>query len=59
MAKTKTKLLTKFINGVKAQTVDNVSSGSLVDIVVIAIRGIGRVFKSLEVILNESFGRSE
>lgn len=56
MASNKQKLTTKFINGIKAQTVDNVNSGSLVDIVVIVIRAIGRVIKSAEILLNESLG---
>ena len=56
MASNKQKLTTKFLNGIKAQTVDNVNSGSLVDIVIIVFRAIGRVIKSLEVILNSSMG---
>lgn len=56
MARNKQKLTTKFINGIKAQTVDNVNSGSLVDVIVIVFRAIGRVIKSLEIILNESLG---
>lgn len=56
MARNKQKLTTKFIEGVKAQTVDNVNSGSLVDLVVIVIRAIGRVIKSAEILLNESLG---
>lgn len=56
MASNKQKLTTKFINGVKAQTIDNVNSGSLVDIVIIVFRAIGRVIKSLEILLNESLG---
>lgn len=56
MASNKQKLTTKFINGIKAQTVDNVNSGSLVDVIVIVFRAIGRVIKSLEIILNESLG---
>ena len=56
MASNKQKLTTKFINGIKAQTVDNVNSGSLVDVVIIVFRAIGRVIKSLEVILNSSMG---
>lgn len=56
MARNKQKLTTKFIEGIKAQTVDNVNSGSLVDIVVIVIRAIGRVIKSAEILLNESLG---
>lgn len=56
MARNKQKLTTKFIEGIKAQTVDNVNSGSLVDIVMIAIRAIGRVIKSAEILLNESLG---
>lgn len=56
MASNKQKLTTKFINGIKAQTVDNVNSGSLVDVVIIVFRAIGRVIKSLEIILNESLG---
>lgn len=56
MASNKQKLTTKFINGIKAQTVDNVNSGSLVDVIVIVFRAIGRVIKSLEILLNESLG---
>lgn len=56
MTSNKQKLTTKFLNGIKAQTVDNVNSGSLVDIIVIVFRAIGRVIKSLEIILNESLG---
>lgn len=56
MSSNKQKLTTKFINGIKAQTVDNVNSGSLVDIIVIVFRAIGRVIKSLEILLNESLG---
>lgn len=56
MAGNKQKLTTKFINGIKAQTVDNINSGSLVDVIVIVFRAIGRVIKSLEIILNESLG---
>lgn len=56
MASNKQKLTTKFLNGIKAQTVDNVNSGSLVDVIVIVFRAIGRVIKSLEIILNESLG---
>lgn len=56
MASNKQKLTTKFVNGIKAQTVDNVNSGSLVDVIVIIFRAIGRVIKSLEIILNESLG---
>lgn len=56
MASNKQKLTTKFINGIKAQTVDNVNSGSLVDVIVIIFRAIGRVIKSLEILLNESLG---
>ena len=56
MASNKQKLTTKFINGIKAQTVDNVNSGSLVDVIIIVFRAIGRVIKSLEIILNESLG---
>lgn len=56
MARNKQKLTTRFIDGIKAQTVDNVNSGSLVDVIVIVFRAIGRVIKSLEIILNESLG---
>lgn len=56
MARNKQKLTTRFIDGIKAQTVDNVNSGSLVDIIVIVFRAIGRVIKSLEILLNESLG---
>lgn len=56
MASNKQKLTTKFINEIKAQTVDNVNSGSLVDIVIIVFRAIGRVIKSVEILLNESLG---
>ena len=56
MASNKQKLTPKFLNGINAQTVDNVNSGSLVDIVVIVIRAIGSVIKSAEVLLNESLG---
>lgn len=56
MASNKQKLTTKFLNGIKAQTVDNVNSGSLVDVIVIVFRAIGRVIKSLEILLNESLG---
>lgn len=56
MASNKQKLTTKFINGIKAQTVDNINSDSLVDVIVIVFRAIGRVIKSLEILLNESLG---
>ena len=56
MAENKHKLTAKFINGIKAQTVDNVNSGSLVDVIIIVFHAIGRVIKSLEIILNESLG---
>jgi hypothetical protein len=56
MARNKQKLTTRFIDGIKAQTVDNVNSGSLVDVIVIVFRAIGRVIKSLEILLNESLG---
>lgn len=56
MARNKQKLTTRFIDGIKAQTVDNVNSGSLVDLIVIVFRAIGRVIKSLEILLNESLG---
>lgn len=59
MASNKQKLTTKFLNGIKAQTVDNVNSGSLVDIVIIVFRAIGRVIKSVEILLNDSFGGGE
>lgn len=59
MARNKQKLTTRFIEGIKAQTVDNVNSGSLVDIVIIVIRAIGRVIKSAEILLNESLGGGE
>lgn len=59
MARNKQKLTTKFIEGIKAQTVDNVNSGSLVDIIIIVFRAIGRVIKSLEIILNNSLGGGE
>lgn len=56
MARNKQKLTTRLIDGIKAQTVDNVNSGSLVDVIVIVFRAIGRVIKSLEILLNESLG---
>ena len=59
MASTKQKLTTKFINGIKAQTVDNVNSGSLVDVVIIVFRAIGRVIKSVEILLNDSLSGGE
>lgn len=59
MASNKQKLTTKFIDGVKAQTVDNINSGSLVDIVIIVFRAIGRVIKSVEILLNDSLGGGE
>lgn len=59
MARNKQKLTTKFIDGVKAQTVDNINSGSLVDIVIIVFRAIGRVIKSVEILLNDSLGGGE
>lgn len=59
MASNKQKLTTKFINGVKAQTVDNVNSGSLVDVIIIVFRAIGRVIKSVEILLNDSLGGGE
>ena len=59
MARNKQKLTTRFIDGVKAQTVDNINSGSLVDIVIIVIRAIGRVIKSAEILLNNSLGGGE
>lgn len=59
MASNKQKLTTKFINGVKAQTVDNINSGSLVDVVIIVFRAIGRVIKSVEILLNDSLGGGE
>ena len=54
MASNKQKLTTKFINGIKAQNVDNVNSGSIVDIVIIVCRAIGIVIKSVEILLNDS-----
>lgn len=59
MASNKQKLTTKFINGIKAQTVDNVNSGSLVDIIIIVFRAIGRIIKSIEILLNDSLGGGE
>lgn len=59
MASNKQKLTTKFINGIKAQTVDNINSGSLADIVIIVFRSIGRVIKSVEILLNDSLGGGE
>lgn len=59
MVSNKQKLTTKFLNGIKAQTVDNINSGSLVDIVIIAFRAIGRVIKSVEILLNDSLGGGE
>lgn len=59
MASNKQKLITKFLNGIKAQTVDNVNSGSLVDIIIIVFRAIGRVIKSVEILLNDSLGGGE
>lgn len=59
MARNKQKLTTRFIDGIKAQTVDNVNSGSLVDIVIIVFRAIGRVIKSVEILLNDSLGGGE
>ena len=59
MASNKQKLTTKFINGIKSQTIDNVNSGSLVDIVIIVFRAIGRVIKSVEILLNDSLGGGE
>ena len=59
MASNKQKLTTKVINGIKAQTVDNVNSGSLVDIIIIVFRAIGRVIKSAEILLNDSLGGGE
>lgn len=59
MASNKQKLITKFINGIKAQTVDNINSGSLVDIVIIVFRAIGRVIKSVEILLNDALGGGE
>lgn len=56
MARNKQKLTTRFIDGIKAQTVDNVNSGSLVDVIIVVFRAIGRVIKSLEILLNESLG---
>ena len=56
MTRNKQKLTTRFVDGIKAQTVDNVNSGSLVDVIVIVFRAIGRVIKSLEILLNESLG---
>lgn len=59
MASNKQKLTTKFFNGIKAQTVDNINSGSLVDIIIIVFRAIGRVIKSVEILLNDSLGGGE
>lgn len=59
MASNKQKLTTKFLNGIKVQTVDNVNSGSLVDIIIIVFRAIGRVVKSVEILLNDSLGGGE
>lgn len=59
MASNKQKLTTKFLNGIKVQTVDNVNSGSLVDIIIIVFRAIGRVIKSVEILLNDSLGGGE
>lgn len=59
MASNKQKLTTRFINGIKAQTVDNINSGSLVDIIIIVFRAIGRVIKSVEILLNDSLGGGE
>lgn len=59
MASNKQKLTTKFLNGIKAQTVDNVNSGSLVDIIIIVFRAIGRVIKSVEILLNDSLSGGE
>ena len=59
MASNKQKLTTKFLNGIKAQPVDNVNSGSLVDVVIIVFRAIGRVIKSVEILLNDSLGGGE
>ena len=59
MASNKQKLTTKFLNGIKAQTVDNVNSGSLVDIIITVFRAIGRVIKSVEILLNDSLGGGE
>lgn len=59
MASNKQKLTTRFINGIKAQTVDNVNSCSLVDIIIIVFRAIGRVIKSVEILLNDSLGGGE
>lgn len=59
MASNKQKLTTKFLNGIKAQTVDNINSGSLVDIVIIVFHAIGRVIKSVEILLNDSLGGGE
>ena len=59
MASNKQKLATKFLKGIKAQTVDNVNSGSLVDIIIIVFRAIGRVIKSVEILLNDSLGGGE
>lgn len=59
MASNKQKLTTKFINGIKAQTVDNVNSGSLIDIIIIVFRVIGRVIKSVEILLNDALGGGE
>lgn len=56
MAKNKHKLTKRFIDGIKAQTVDNVNSGSLVHVITVVIKAIGRVFKSLEVVLNDALG---
>lgn len=59
MARNKQKLTTRLIDGIKAQTVDNVNSGSLVDIVIIVFHAIGRVIKSVEILLNDSLGGGE
>ena len=59
MASNKQKLTTRLIDGIKAQTVDNVNSGSLVDIIIIVFRAIGRVIKSVEILLNDSLGGGE